>query len=338
VIDLLTIDDKELNTGMQLLKKAISKKGWTAEIPYFTSVHCFIDRGDGKKIHIYSTTPPTTSFADAFMANDKFATYALLKENGTKQPETVLVSENIQQEEINQAAILINKYGKVVVKPIDGGHGKGITTNIDSKEKLLKAIKHAKQYTRSKASIIVQQMLYGEQHDLRIAIVGGKFIAAINRLPARVTGDGEHSLLELIEIENNTFRGEPYRAKLAVIELDVARTFLGEKINNIPEKGKKIPVIGVANYGQGGELIDVTDDIPAWMIEDAENIASLSGLSVCGVDYLCSSLPNKDSTEHELDAYFIEINKCPSLAMHDRPTVGKNRHAVDAYVDYLDLL
>ena len=173
-------------------------------------------------------------------------------------------------------------------------------------------------------------------YDLRLACIDGKFVAATWRVPTRVYGDGENTIRQLIEQENKSpNRGVAYYAPLATIDVSQAASFLGDTIETVPARGKEVQVIGVANYGAGGEIIDATADIPQWMAEEAVRISTASGLVVCGVDYIVSVQPTAASTVLDLDAYVIEVNKCPSLAIHDNPTSGKPRGAVAAYVEYL---
>ena len=75
MIDLLQVPDDRLGQTLRLMKAEFIKHGWSVTIPYVGASHCFIDRGDGKIIHSFSVTPPTTSFAAAHLANNKFATY-----------------------------------------------------------------------------------------------------------------------------------------------------------------------------------------------------------------------------------------------------------------------
>lgn len=331
--DLSLVDDKRLNRGMQLLRDEIIKRGWTARLAYEDSPHCFIDRGDGKPLHIFSTTPPTTSYAAAHAADDKYATYQLLKENGIRQLRTVLVIDNSHKEAVG----LLNELGVVVVKPVDGGHGKGITVNVSTEDALEKAITYAKEHTKSSSRVIVQeQYAHSKMHDIRIACIDGKFIGAIWRKPANVMGDGVSTVRQLIERENATeSRGVAYYAPLATIDTTQAEKFLGASFEYVPKQGEEVQVIGVANYGAGGETIDVTDDIPDWMRQEAEMIAVASGLYVCGIDYMTAHAMTPTSRRDDIDAVVIEINKCPSLAIHDLPTSGKSRGAVAAYVEYL---
>jgi glutathione synthase/RimK-type ligase-like ATP-grasp enzyme len=327
MLDLLKIDDAKLSQTARLLKQAFAKRGWTAQMSSASSPHFFVDRKDGgAPLHIFASTPPTTSFAAGMLANNKFEVYQLLKTKNIAQPETVVMNSK----NIDEAAIdFLKKHGEVVVKPLDSGHGNGITIGVKNREELVAAAEHAAKHNKASArKVLLQQMVGRNLRDVRILCINYQYVAAINRLPASVTGDGAHTVGQLIDIENSTFRGRAYHAKLAVIDKADAERYLGADINSIPEKDSKTQVLGVANYGRGGELIDISDDIPSWMKKEAEDVSRICGLAVCGVDYLMS----------ETERYVIEVNKTPSLAIHDEPTVGQNRQAVEKYVEYLNIL
>jgi D-alanine-D-alanine ligase-like ATP-grasp enzyme len=329
MVDLLKIDDAKLSQTARLLKQEFMKRGWSVEMPSAGSYHFFIDRNDGMpSLHIFASTPPTTSFAAGMLANNKFGTYQIIKAQEISQPETVMINGSGAGEN-SIAANFLKKYGKVVVKPLDSGHGNGITTGINNLKDLNEAVTRAVKHNRSSSTkVILQQMVSKDLSDVRVLCINYRYIAAINRVPASVTGDGIHTVGQLIDIENSTFRGRAYRAKLATIDKADAERYLGVDIALVPEKGSKTRVLGVANYGRGGELVDVSDDIPGWMKREAEQVSKACGLAVCGVDYLMS----------ETEAYVIEVNKTPILAIHDEPTVGQNRHAVEKYVEYLGSL
>jgi D-alanine-D-alanine ligase and related ATP-grasp enzymes len=336
MVDLFSIDNEKLNTGMRLLRDALQEKGWSAEVPYVGSVHCFIDRNDERNpIHIFSATPPTTSFAAAHLANDKYATYKLIERIGVRQPETIVITD---ENDIGAAIKFLEKFSNVIVKPIDGGHGKGITTNITKTSELKEAISVAIQNTSSKKAAIAQRMLLGDWHDIRIVCINYQFVAAICRVAASVVGDGAKSIGELIEFENQTKRGKAYFAKYAFIDVEKAKKYLSDRIDVVPMKGEKVKVMDVANYGQGGELIDITDDIPDWLKRDSESVARASELLVCGVDFLANKNVKSDSSKEDVEIFLIENNKCPSLAIHDKPTVGISRGVVKKYVDYLETI
>ena len=331
MIDLLTVPSLELNQTTRLLQNEFKLRGWSAVMPYIGSPHCFVDRGDGQELHIFTALPPTTSYAAAHLANDKYATHQLLERANITQLETVLVDEDL-----SLASELMSKWGKVVVKPVDGSHGKGITVNVADENALQLAVEYALQFTSTNKKAIVQrQFTHDSIHDIRILCIDYKYTAALMRVPARVFGDGILTIRELIDKENaSPNRGEPYRAPLATIDIDRAVQFLGEKIHTIPGIDEEVGVLGVANYGAGGELIDLTDDMPEWLIDQAIRAAKVSGLVVAGIDFMSATIPTIQQPMSD-DTVIVEINKCPSLAIHDQPTFGKPRGAVKTYVDYL---
>lgn len=339
MIDFLTIEPENLNTGQQLLQTAISKKGWSARVPYEGCPHVFIKRSANEdEMHIFSTTPPTSSFAAAHLADNKFATARILDAHNIAQLPTMLVG--VDDAQSDAAAEFITSNGDVVVKPVDGGHGKGITVGISSVDDLPEAVATAILNTKSlKKALIQKQYKHDQILDIRIACINYEYVAATHRTPATVIGDGHSTILELITRENGSgVRGEPYHAPLAFINIEAATRYLGAGINNVLDEGQSMAVLGVANYGAGGEIIDITDDIPEWMIDLSIKASRAVSLPVCGVDFMLSAIPNKDSTPEDLDAVIVELNKCPSLAIHDLPTRGTPRDAVGKFVDYLETL
>ena len=314
------------------------ERGWKVRTPYIACAHYFIDRGDGRELHIFSATPPTVSFSSAQLVNNKYATTAVLEDAGITQLPVMQLNGHLTQ--LDEVMDFIKVHGRVVVKPIDGGHGNGITVNVATRDDLIKAHHYALEHTSTFRSTIIQKQLVAEDlHDIRVAVINGAVVGAIERVPARVCGDGVHTVGELIAIENQQqHRGEPYRAKLAHIDMARARAHLGNQVDNILADGEWQSVMAIANYGAGGELVDVTDDIPQWMRDESIKAAAALGLDVAGVDYLSSRTMHVDLGREASKGVITEVNKCPSLQIHDEPTVGKNRHATEAYLDFIATL
>lgn len=335
MLNIETIPIEGKSQAFKLFKEHYAAKGWKVEVPYVGSAHYFVDRGDGVPIHVFSSTPPTTSYAAANLANNKYATYKVLESFNLPQPETILANDSVQPDELNA---FLAKHKKIVVKPVDGGHGKGITVNVTSEPMLQRALIEARKNNKSLTGALVQaQYDHATLYDIRMLCIDYKFIGAIWRVPTRVFGDGKSTISQLIEIENNSEkRGRPYFAELAVIDAERAEQYLGEKIHTVPAFQEEVAVLGVANYGAGGETVDITDDLPVWLREAAEKAALVCGLPVAGVDFMISDNPTVDSTQQQLDATIIEINKCPALGIHDLPTSGKKRNATAQFIDYLE--
>ena len=85
----------------------------------------------------------------------------------------------------------------MVVKPQYGNQGRGVTTNLTTREQVLKAYEAAR---AEESTVLVESFAPGD--DYRLLVIGGKLIAAARREAAQVVGDGVHTVAELVEIEN----------------------------------------------------------------------------------------------------------------------------------------
>jgi cyanophycin synthetase len=334
MIDLRDVSEEDLGQTQKEIRRHVIERGWKALIPYKGSAHYFLTRPDGKELHIFSSTPSTTSYAAGHLANDKFATYGVVQQTDVPQLDTIKVNED---DSLDEALEFIKKEGTVVVKPIDGGHGNGITLNVTNETELKEAITIGLKATNNVRSVLVQkQYAHDTIYDLRILYIGYEYAAAIQRVAARVYGDGLHTIQELIEIENATDRrGRAYYAQLATINVEKATRYLKDAMKTVPADGEEVQVLGIANYGAGGETIDVTDDIPDWLIEYGRQVAVSCGLAVAGVDFMLAQFPKKEHTNDDLDVAMTEVNKAPLLTMHDTPTSGISRGVMSKYMDYL---
>lgn len=334
MLDLYSLDTDSLRQTKRLLRDEFKKRGWQAYVAYPSATLITVVRDDGVKFDINSSTPPTTSFVAAKTADDKFATYSKLESLPlVRQLETRLLKT---EDDMYLLSEMLAKYPKIVIKPLDGAHGNGVTTNIRTLEEAHAAIESVR-LKKPQGTLLVQAQYETDiTHEVRVLCINGAYVAAIYRQPARVFGDGIHTVTELIEIENSQpQRGEPYVQLYASINIDEVRTYLGEAIYAIPGSGEQVNVLGVANYGAGGETIDVTDVIPQWMTRDAEAVARHMDLPLVGVDFIMKQYPTPDATQDELSPVVLEINRTPSLGIHDEPTDGVSRQTVATYVDYL---
>ncbi|HYE73808.1 MAG TPA: Mur ligase family protein, partial [Blastocatellia bacterium] len=210
----------------------------------------------------------------------------------------------------------------VAVKPFDGNQGKGVSLNLYTAEQVVEAFKIASEYSRD---VLVEELFVGR--DYRVLVVGGKFIAASERIPASVMGDGQHTITELIEAENkNPLRGEGHDFPLTKIEIDeVMIAYLQKselKLDDVPPAGERVHLRENANLSKGGTAIDVTDIVHPSVRMACERAAQVIGLDVCGVDLV---LPDIAHAIPRGGAGIIEINAAPGLRMHVFPSEGEPR-------------
>ncbi|MCP4146893.1 MAG: cyanophycin synthetase [bacterium] len=213
----------------------------------------------------------------------------------------------------------------VVVKPVSGHKGQGVTTGIESKEEVRKAFQKIIQVPSEDGSfdgILVQQQIYGTDH--RLLAVSGKCAAALERVPAYVDGNGRDTIKALIEIENSTVvRLDNARSPLCKIHIDddlneyLALQDL--RLDTVPKEGERITLRRVANISQGGVSINVTDKIHPKNIKMVEDISKYFSLTCLGIDVLAEDI-SKPWDEGNFG--IIEINAGPGVFMHLAPAIG----------------
>ena len=149
----------------------------------------------------------------------------------------------------------------IVIKPIDGNHGKGNTTNIINWDQALKAFAAAKEYGRS---VIVEKYITG--FDFRILVINYKFICAALRTPAAVTGDGKNNIQYLIDkVNKDPRRGYGHEKVLTQITIDQFTQKMlddiGYTLETIPANNELVLLKPTANLSTGGTSTDVTDEV-----------------------------------------------------------------------------
>ena len=138
--------------------------------------------GHGRYQHrIQATTTGRTGNIAVELAGDKEETNSILRDLGLPVPKQKLVYTS---RDAKRAAERIGY--PVVLKPLSGNHGRGVSTNLRTAEEIEIAFDKAREHGRS---IIVESYLEGYDH--RLLVVNGKLVAAAKRMPGHVVGDGK---------------------------------------------------------------------------------------------------------------------------------------------------
>jgi cyanophycin synthetase len=238
--------------------------------------HSLVQLGYGvHQKRIRATIASTTSNIAVDIACDKEETKLLL---GAAQI-PVPTGDVVRTEEGLAATIAKIGY-PIVIKPIDGNHGKGNTTNIINWEQAMVAFEAAKSYSRS---VIVERYITGV--DYRILVINYKFICAALRTPAAVIGNGKSNIQELIdEVNKDPRRGYGHEKVLTQITIDqFTQKMLDDKgytLETIPSKGEQVLLKPTANLSTGGTSTDVTDEVHPANIIMCERIAKIIGLDI----------------------------------------------------------
>src|SRR5436190_8189761 len=276
---------------------------------------------------IRATIASTTGNIAVDIACDKEETKQLLEAAEIPVPRGTVIRT---EEGLKEA---IEKYGyPLVIKPIDGNHGKGNTTNITTWEQAVKALEAAKVYGRN---VIIEKFITG--FDFRCLVINYKFICAALRTPASVVGDGKHDIKWLIEeINKDPRRGYGHEKVLTQITIDQFTQKMLDDANitleTIPAKGERVLLKPTANLSTGGTSTDVTDEVHPANIFMFERIARIIGLDICGIDIMVKDLR---SQINENGGAILEVNAAPGFRMHIDPSEGIPRNAAEPVVDML---
>lgn len=258
------------------------------------------------------------------IAQDKELTKKLLEAAGVPVPQGRPVTD---PDDAWAAMCEIN--GPVVVKPLDGNQGKGVTVNIVTREHLNIAYAAASEIG---SEVLVERFIPGS--DFRMLVVGDHLVAAARREPPQVIGDGVHTVRELVEqVNSDPKRGDGHATSLTKMRLDtiaIARLEVqGYTTESVPDRGKCVVLRNNANLSTGGSATDVTEDVHPDLAASAVAAAQMVGLDICGVDVVCDSvlLPLD-----EQGGGVVEVNAAPGLRMHLQPSFGKGRAVGDAII------
>lgn len=268
-------------------------------------------------------TDDTSAIAES-IAQDKDLTKMLLEAAGVPVPSGRSVDSVQAAWETAQAL-----GGPVVVKPRDGSQGRGVAVNIDTRERIMQAYEAAAEIS---SEVIVERYIPG--HDFRLLVVGSQLIAAARRDPPQVTGDGIHSIRELVEQVNaDPLRGDGHATPLTRIRFDdIALATLakqGYDADTVPPAGTLVVLRNNANLSTGGTATDVTDEVHPDLAARAVTAARMVGLDICGVDVVAETVHLPLEDQH---GGVVEVNAAPGLRMHLNPSFGKGRAVGEAIV------
>ncbi|WP_396211897.1 cyanophycin synthetase [Flavobacterium sp.] len=228
---------------------------------------------------------------------------------------------------------VVNKIGyPIVLKPLDGNHGKGASINVKTWEEAVEGLAYAKKYSHR---VIVEKFITG--YDFRVLIIDNKLVAAAKREPAHVKGDGKQNIQQLIDETNlDPKRGYGHENVLTQIDVDRDTTDLLEKLGytleTVPRKDEVVYLKSTANLSTGGTSVDVTDMMHPENIFLCERISRVIGLDICGVDIMAENLtqPLKEN-----GGCILEVNAAPGFRMHLAPSEGLPRNVAAPVIDML---
>ena len=160
---------RRMSPATSVLKLAASKRGLPCEV--VGRQHLRIGQGKAQR-HMYSSMTSTTSIAAQKMCSDKRLTNRRLSELRLPVPRQVKVGS---VEEAHAGAVKLGF--PIVIKPVKGKKGQGVTAGLADLAGIDAAFERAH---KRGLDVLVEDFVPGDDH--RLLVIGGKFVAAFNRL------------------------------------------------------------------------------------------------------------------------------------------------------------
>ncbi len=308
--------------------EAIVRAAQRRNIPVRRLTRSLVRLGTGRyRKFVQATMTHHTSGIAVDIASDKALTKQLLSQAGIRVPQGAVVGT------LEEAKRIFHELNTpIVIKPFDGCQGRGVSTNISNEAMLENAFVFA---TKFSPSVIVEEYARGKQY--RLLVVGERLVAAAERIPAHVIGDGKHTVEALIaQINSHPERGNDHEKPLTKIAVDeVVQRYLALQkwtLHDIPAAGEMVLLRDSANLSTGGIAVDCTEVIHPCFSSLAVRAARTIGLDVCGVDLIAPDIQNP---ENAAEAVVIEVNAAPGIRMHHYPSVGTPHDVGAAIVESL---
>ena len=287
---------------------------------------CQLGYGANQK-RIQATVTSQTSSIGVELACDKDDTKHLLE-----QAEVPIPNGDIIRTERGLKEVIEDIGYPIVIKPVNGNHGRGITTNINSLDEALIAFASAKEISRL---VIVEKYVVGE--DFRILVINNKMVAAAKRSPAHVIGDGKSTIKELIDkVNEDPRRGFGHEKVLTKIDINNLTLEILKENDLTPESiiksGEYVKLKNTANLSTGGTAEDVTDLVHPSNVFMAERISKIIDLDICGIDIMAETLTKPIENT---GGTVLEVNAGPGFRMHLQPSSGLPRNVASSVVDML---
>ena len=322
-------EDLELSTQI-LIKEAI-KQGIHIEVLDRSDNFICLKKGKREEFIQQATKTSLDSYSAVLAMENKVITKRMLRDKGISVPMgEVFTSLPAALASYSQ---FINQH--IVIKPKSTNFGLGITMieQLNSKKWFQQALEIAFNHDQS---VIVEQFQRGNEY--RFLVIDDEVVGVLQRIPANVTGDGIHTIEQLIQQKNeHPIRGVNYNRPLEKIKIDASLHLYLEAqqltLTSIPKLGEKIQLRENSNISTGGDSVDMTDQMPSRFKEIARKAAKDLNVAICGVDMII-----EDWRDESSNYSIIEMNYNPAIHIHTYPLIGKGRPVAQSILKALNFI
>lgn len=292
---------------------------------------------NGNKAFFSTTKLNINGFGSAQLAKDKAYSKFFLDQFGYKTTvgqtffNSKICSKIASPRNIDDGFNFAKEIGfPIIVKPLNLSQGILVAKVYNQTE----YYEVAEKILQLNSGLIVEKFCPG--NDFRIVVLDNEIIAAYQRIPLCVVGNGELSILELLHHKHENFINNG--RKKTLIDVDDFRIHQNLKrqnlsFNTVISKDRIIYLLDNANLSSGGEAVDLTEKIHPDFQDLAINITKDMALRLAGVDIITS-----DITQPILDYTVIEVNGSPSLSHYASSGETQTKRVEDLYLKILKVL
>lgn len=291
-----------------LLEQALVQRG--AQITRTQRNYLVGSAPDGRPLLVKDARSSLNGMPAVHAAEQKDVARALLHRAGVAVPAGRAFDRTADPAE---ALDLLDDLGTVVVKPVDGDKGRGVTVGVRDEAQLREAWELAQRETRT--GLLVEEVCVGDE--VRILVLDGQAHAAARRIPPHVAGDGQQTIRDLINATNAQRHGDfflhgkpialtPHRLRRLA---DAGLTPL-----SVLAAGQRCDLDVTGNLRTGAVPQDVTETLhPSYLRIAKDAVAAIPGLRSAGVDVIAADLSAPAGAR---DHVVLEINPNPGLGIH----------------------
>lgn len=297
----------DTNASYKLLSEALAELGYTTSekmvqdhlyVTYTSpSGHEWMTRAAHLKY-------PFTAEKVLMLAKDKAEATEFAVKKGLNAPASLKISKgNIDADALDD---FLKRYDRLVVKPLDRSLSMGLTTDIQTEQKALNAIKKAMKFSDS---VLLQEQVFGEE--IRFALVDGKVVSALLRRTPRVVGDGVSTIAQLLDRENEARRNVQFSLTKYPELTDELITRRLDK-SKVPADGEVIELSRATMISRGCSVYDVLEELDESYIRLVENLADDLDTEFIVIDVFIRDFHEPATGQNH---WFIEFNTAPVLKL-----------------------
>ncbi|SMY13195.1 D-alanine-D-alanine ligase, partial [Brevibacterium jeotgali] len=319
--------DRSLDSTAIMFERELAKRG--ASVDRLGTNFLIGESADGLAFATLSTSTNHTGVPGANAAKRKNVARTLLARAGVRVAEGQFFRS---KDEFSEAVAFLERWGAVVVKPVDGNTGRGATVGVTDVEELRSAWGAA--FAKTSTGVLVEEQFRGD--DIRISVVAGVAYAANKRVPPHVMGDGTSTIRELINAKNDEryqnihLHGKPIT--LTAFRLDRLEREGLTPLSVLPA-GTTYIIDHKGNLATDAEPVDITDEIhPSYLRVAERAVRAFHSVDIAGVDFLGTDFSQPATADNHI---VIEVNTMPDIGGHGSAIEGTPRNVVGPAVDSL---